>query len=110
VDRRTVEQVRGGAAPADTKQGIVTDVKQVGGYPEYRGESLKDSDGDGMPDEWERKYGLDPNDPSGAAKDLSGDGYTDIGRYINGLDPRARVDWKDLRNSRDPLTATRTIR
>jgi hypothetical protein len=107
VDRRIIEQVRKGTAPAGTKQGIITDVKQVGGYPAYTGEPAKDSDGDGIPDWWELKYGLDPNDPSDAAKDCNGDGYTNIEKYINGLDPTRKVDWHDLRNNRDPLMATR---
>lgn len=105
VDGRIVEQVRKGTALADTKQGIITDVKQAGGYPQYKGEPVKDTDGDGMPDEWELKYGLDPKDPSDAAKDCNGDGYTNIEKYINGLDPKAKIDWKDLRNNRDPLPA-----
>ena len=33
------------------KIGIITDVSQVGGYPEYKGTPYKDSDNDGMPDE-----------------------------------------------------------
>jgi hypothetical protein len=107
VDRRIIDQVRKGTVPPGTKQGIVTDVKQVGGYPEYRGEPVKDTDRDGMPDEWERKCGLNPADPSDAAKDCNGDGYTNIEKYINGLDPRARVNWKDLRNNRDPLISAR---
>jgi hypothetical protein len=78
-------------------------VKQVGGYAEYKGEPVKDRDGDGMPDAWERKYGLDPTDPSDAAKDCNGDGYTNIEKYINGLDPMKPIDWKDLRNNRDTL-------
>jgi hypothetical protein len=107
VDRRVIEHVRKGTFLADTKQGIITDVKQVGGYPEYRGESVKDTDGDGIPDAWETMYGLDPNDPSDAAKDCNGDGYTNIEKYINGLDPRKKVDWKDLRNNRDTLRRER---
>ena len=39
--------------------------------------------------------------------DSSGDGYTNIEKYLNGLDLRAKVDWKDLRNNRDPLTTAR---
>jgi len=103
VDRRIIEQVRKGTVTGDAPKGIVSDVRQVGGYPEYKGLAVRDSDGDGIPDDWEIKYGLNPNDPSDAAKDCNGDGYTNIEKYINGLDPRKRVDWKDLRNNRDPL-------
>jgi hypothetical protein len=107
VDRRVIDQVRRGTVSYAAGKGIIKDVSQVGGYPEYNGEPLKDSDGDGMPDEWELKYGLDPHDPSDAARDCNGDGYTNIEKYINGLDPRKKVDWKDLRNNRDPLMADR---
>jgi pectate lyase len=102
VDRRMIEMVRTGTVTDTERQGIITDVKQVGGYPEYRGEPLKDTDGDGMPDEWELRYGLNPNDPSDAAGDCNGDGYTNVEKYINGLDPTRKIDWKDLRNNRDP--------
>jgi len=82
-------------------KGIITDVKQVGGYPEYSGKAYKDSDNDGMPDEWETKHKLNPNDPSDAAGDLNGDGYTNIEKYINGIDPSKKVDWTDLTNNVD---------
>lgn len=82
--------------------GIITDPSQVGGYPEYKGTPYKDSDGDGMPDDWEKKHGLNPNDPGDANSDLNGDGYTNIEDFINGLDPRAKkVDWTDLKNNVD---------
>jgi pectate lyase len=104
VDDRIIESVRKGTVPDGTKQGIITDVKQVGGYPQYKGEPVKDTDGDGMPDDWERRHGLDPNDPSDAAKDCNGDGYSNIEKYLNGLDPKKKVDWKDLRNNHDALS------
>jgi hypothetical protein len=71
------------------ERGIITDVSQVGGYPEYRGEPYPDSDHDGMPDEWETKHGLNPQEASDAAGDLNGDGYTNIEDFLNGLDPTA---------------------
>lgn len=107
VDRRIIEQVRKGTVPANARHGLITDVKQVDGYADYKGEPVKDTDGDGMPDEWELKYGLNPNDPSDAGRDRNGDGYPNIDKYINGLDPRTRIDWKDLRNNHDPLMTTR---
>jgi hypothetical protein len=107
VDRRVIDEVRTGKVPDGTKEGIITDVRQVGGYPEYHGDRVKDTDGDGIPDWWELKYGLDPKDPSDAAQDSSGDGYTNIEKYINGLDPLTRIDWRDRRNNRDPLMGTR---
>lgn len=79
---------------ADVERGIITDISQVGGYPEYRGEPYADADDDGMPDDWEKRHGLNPNDPSDAAGDLNGDGYTNIEDFINGLDPTApKRDW-----------------
>ena len=36
----------------------------------------QDSDLDGMPDPWEAKYGLDPNDSSDASSDRDNDGVT----------------------------------
>jgi hypothetical protein len=107
VDRRVIENVRKGTVSDGTKQGIITDVKQVDGYPEYKGEAVKDRDADGIPGWWKKKYGLDPDDPSEAAKDCNGDGYTNMEKYINGLDPTRKVDWKDLRNNRDPLMKAR---
>ncbi|MBQ7420893.1 MAG: polysaccharide lyase [Prevotella sp.] len=90
--------------PKDSyKQGIITDPRQMGGYPEYHGTPYVDSDGDGMPDEWEIANGLNPNDPSDANGDVNGDGYTNIEKYINGIDTKTRVDWRDLNNNYDTL-------
>ncbi len=49
-----------------------------------------DSDGDGLPDDWENQYGLDPNDPTGdngAAGDPDNDGLTNLEEYTNGTNP-----------------------
>jgi hypothetical protein len=44
-----------------------------------------DTDKDGMPDAWETKYGLNPNDPADATGDFDQTGYTNIEKYINGI-------------------------
>jgi pectate lyase len=46
-----------------------------------------DTDRDGMPDDWELKHGLDPNDPADRNADSTGDGYTNLEKYINSLLP-----------------------
>ena len=86
------------------KLGIITDPAQMGGYPEYKGKPRVDTDGDGMPDDWERANGLDPNDPTDANKDCTGDGYTNIEKYINGISTTQKTDWTDLRNNHDTLS------
>lgn len=43
-----------------------------------------DTDGDGMPDEWEIANGLDPN-KNDANGDIDGNGFTNIEDYINSL-------------------------
>lgn len=91
------------------KQGIITDIRQVGGLPEYVGEPYIDSDNDGIPDAWEIKYGLNPNDPSDAVQDCNGDGYTNIEKYINGIDPTGKVDWTNLKNNDDTLAKRKSL-
>ena len=123
VDVRIVKQVRTGEIyyvdntdaltgseyihhrlPADSyKKGIIKNIEQVGGYPEYTGTPYKDTDRDGMPDDWEIKYGLDPRDPADAIRDCNGDGYANIEKYINGIDPGKKIDWTNLKNNHDTL-------
>lgn len=74
--------------PLDSyKKGIITDISQVGGYPEYKGTPYKDADSDGMPDAWEAKNGLNPNNASDASGDRDNDGYTNIEEYLNSVVP-----------------------
>ena len=122
VDARITEQVRTGKInakeinvennyqfehrrlPKDSyKMGIITDVSQVGGYPEYKGKPYKDSDNDGMPDDWEKKHKLNPQDPGDAVLDMNGDGYSNIEKFIHNIDPAKKVDWKDPKNNVDTL-------
>ena len=96
--------------PADSyKQGIITDIRQVGGLPEYKGQPVIDTDMDGMPDAWEKANGLNPNDPTDAVKDCNGDGYTNIEKYINGIDTKKKVDWKNPKNNHDTLVGRKSL-
>ncbi|KLT64417.1 MULTISPECIES: polysaccharide lyase family 1 protein [Pedobacter] len=77
--------------PGDSyKQGIITEVSQVGGYPVYKGTPYKDSDDDGMPDAYELKNGLNPKDASDAAK-ITKSGYSNIEVYLNSVVPVSTV-------------------
>ena len=80
VDRRIVYDVR------EFSGGLIDSQYDVGGWPELDGGVLPvDSDGDGMPDEWEIVRGLNPSDGRDATRDRDGDGYTNIEEYIHGL-------------------------
>ncbi|MCX7872578.1 MAG: lamin tail domain-containing protein, partial [Verrucomicrobiae bacterium] len=46
-----------------------------------------DFDRDGIPDAWERQFGLDPLSPGDANLDFDGDGFSNLMEYIAGTDP-----------------------
>jgi hypothetical protein len=106
VDQRIITQVRTGQVAPGPGRGIITDIAQVGGYPEYRGAPQSDLGPDGIPGWWKKKYGLDSSDPTLAAKDLHGDGYTVIEKYLDGLNPNEKIDPRDSKDSHS-LTTTR---
>ena len=83
--------------------GIITDPSQVGGYPEYQGDPVKDLGVDGIPLSWKKKYNLDPADAGLAARDLQGDGYTVLDKYLDGLDPTQKIDWTNPQSNLNTL-------
>jgi len=63
---------------------IINDEEEVGGWPELKSaEPPQDSDRDGMPDDWEKRYGFDPDEPADRNGDADGDGYTNLEEYLN---------------------------
>ncbi|GIW40877.1 MAG: hypothetical protein KatS3mg076_1454 [Candidatus Binatia bacterium] len=61
----------------------------AGGWPTYTTtyDAPADSDGDGMPDDWETAHGLNPDVYDANGKDLSPEGYDNVEVYINSLIP-----------------------
>jgi pectate lyase len=86
VDARIVSEVR------EHRGSIIDSQQQVGGWPDLKSTPPpRDSDVDGMPDDWERRYGLNPSDPADANLDKDHDGYTNVEEYLNGTDPTKRT-------------------
>jgi hypothetical protein len=50
-------------------------------------EDKDDIDNDGMPNWWEEKYGLDPEDPDDAKKDKDGDGNSNFREFESNTNP-----------------------
>jgi pectate lyase len=102
VDARIVQEACNGTATFG--DGIISSQTDVGGWPELTSlPAPQDSDGDGMPDAWEIRYGLDPNDASDANGDLNRSGYTNIEEYLNGTDPTVFVDYRKRENNVNTL-------
>jgi pectate lyase len=105
VDTRVTEMVRTGKTI--TKNGIVADPKEVGGYPEYKFDPATvpvDTDDDGMNDEWEKAHGLDANSAADGSVDTDNDGYTNVEEYLNGTDPQQKIDYTNLGNNIDTIS------
>lgn len=80
VDARIVQEVKDGAGRHINSQ------KEVGGYLDFveTVSSLADDDHDGMPNEWEIDFGLDPNDPADR-NHIHSSGYTNLEMYLNSI-------------------------
>ena len=117
LDSRYIKEVTEGSytltGSVDKLPGIIDSQEDAGGYPceedlEYatRPEGF-DTDGDGMPDEWEELHALNPENPAdGQVITLSAEGYTNLEMYLCELmsDP---LVWKNEDQKPDP-TATPT--
>lgn len=71
--------------------------------PAAGGVSAMDTDGDGMPDDWELAHKLDPKNPADGAQDADGDGYTNLEEFLNRTNPRQFVDYRNPANNIDTL-------
>jgi hypothetical protein len=82
TDERLVRQVK------QRKGKLIYDPLEGPGWPQMNGAvAPPDADNDGMPDDWEQKHSLNPNDGEDRNGDADGDGYTNLEAY---LDERAR--------------------
>lgn len=99
VDTRVVEMVRTGEVTYKDGDGIITDISQVGGYPEYKGTPHVMTMNDGIADDWKTRFDMDLNDPDLHRRDLDGDGYTTLEEYLNGTNPNEKINYKDLKNN-----------
>lgn len=87
VDENILKDVKSGTATfigsKGSENGIIDSQEDVGGYPKLNpGISLKDSDNDGMPDEWEIKNNLNPEIANANEKDIDKN-YDNIEVYFN---------------------------
>lgn len=104
VDQRVIGIVRSGKPEGD---GILRDPDEVGGFPELGFDPAKlpaDTDGDGMPDPWEKEHGLDAGNAGDAVADADEDGYTNVEEWLNGTDPNEFIDYRDLDNNVDTIS------
>lgn len=99
IDSRIINDARNGTASfegntykkeqkvADPSKicGIIDSQNDVGGWPELKSAPAPvDTDHDGMPDEWEKKNSLNPNNAADR-NEIGDDGYTMLEKYLNSI-------------------------
>ncbi len=91
VDNRILEEVKTGkekygSSYQNGKNGIIDSQNDVGGWPDLNSvKPLVDSDNDGMPDKWEKRNGLNPNNGKDYILKTLDSNYTNIEVYINSI-------------------------
>lgn len=93
-DEMMVSDTRDGVASCIVKgigKGLINSQDDItysdgsNGFPKLNSLDAKaDTDGDGMPDEWEATNGLNPDDPEDGSA-AAENGYTNLENYLNGL-------------------------
>ena len=84
IDQRLISEVRNNSGPND-----YSDVDFPGDIgPLDPGSPYADTDHDGMADQWEINYCLDPENPDDGSQDSDGDGFTNLEEFLNGTQPR----------------------
>lgn len=99
IDARIIKEAREGNATYEGKSykkqhhvsdsaiacGIIDTQNDVGGWPQLTSKPApKDTDHDGMPDEWENKNNLDKENPDDR-NTVASDGYTMLEKYLNSI-------------------------
>lgn len=87
IDIRVTQEVKTGVSiSGKANNGIIDSQNDVGGWPILKSEPAKiDTDKDGLPDDWENRIKLDPNDPLDSKKVSPKGFYTFLELYYNGL-------------------------
>ena len=80
IDTRIVSDVREGTGK------LINTQSEVGGWPDLQtADKPTDTDYDGIPDEWESQFGLNPNDPLDARAITLVTGFTNLEVYVRHL-------------------------
>ncbi len=87
VDIRLIHEIQSGkSSSGKNKNGIIDSQSEVGGWPQLEaGNAPKDTDQDGMPDQWEKDHHLNPNDKGDAPSYDLDQHYTNVEVYLNSL-------------------------
>jgi Zn-dependent metalloprotease len=90
--------------PSGTNAPTLSSVWHVGEDPAV---ASRDTDGDGLPDGWERQHGLNPADPADATADSDGDGLNNADEFASGADPQSVVSNFDVKQIQRTATGVR---
>lgn len=89
IDQVTLDPLRGGFTTGRLPDGAEFVGVLSLATPDAANQSEFDTDGDGMPDGWEARFGLNPASAGDPALDPDGDGLDNVGEFLAGRNPLA---------------------